>query len=334
MSVHISSWVWKESPAKGPDLVMHLALADIARHDCVARTTAEELMQHTRLTDRKSISRGLSRLVAMGLISEVPGYQPGRGHKLKSYRLHVPAWVLEKTGAAAPLSHHQQTEKGGSHAPDSGKRGVDAPHKKVGRPAPESGASGPLKWGAAAPALKEAVIRNGTVLPPNPPSGGIAIEAKRAAEDGRQTLRDRLWAKYQRQASRTVEREWRRRLISGEQVESVWESVEAELAEIDRRAAQNVWEPPEAHPEAEAVWQQIRDRLRDKRTVSDFTLHTWFMPVWGVGLSGNVLTVATPSRQSADYISGSYGSMLNDIGQTVGVKVRVWMPGSEVANAA
>ena len=334
MSVHISSWVWKESPAKGPDLVMHLALADIARHDCVARTTAEELMQHTRLTDRKSISRGLGRLISMGLISEVPGYTPGRGHKLKSYRLNVPAWVLEKTGAVAPRSAQPQAEKGGSHAPDSGKRGVDATLNKVGRPATESGASGPRKWGVAARALKEVSVRNGTVLPPNPPAGGEAREARRAAEDGLQTIRERLWASYRRQAGRRVERELRRRLIAGESVESVWESIQTELSEVEHEQAASVWEPPGRDPEAEAAWHRVRDRLRGRADVSDFTFTTWFWPTWGVSLIGNVLTIASSARQISDHLAINCWSLLVEASKAEGLEVKVWRQGGEVANAA
>lgn len=322
MSVHISSWVWKESPAAGPDLVMHLALADIARHDCIAWTTVAELMQHTRLKDRKSISRGIKRLVDLGLVSEVPGYVPGRGHQTKGYRLHVPDPVLEKTGAVP-----QSEQKRGGYAPISKKRGVSAPLPKAGRLSPKSGASEPPKWGVPVLALKELSVSRTEPFPPLPPvPGGESPKAR--VETAMQGIRERLYREHEILLTRPVERACKRRLTAGVPPESVF-------AWIAPKPAPRPWDPPEADPAAEAAWSKIRERIKANPNIHLGYFHTWFSPVRGVRITscpGHFrfrLTLATPTAAFAELLNRNQGNLIRETAQADNTEVLFWRPEAE-----
>lgn len=84
MSVRVSTWVWHETTARGSDLLVLLALADIADDDGSCWPKVGVLSDKVRL-DRATVQRRLKALIDGGLVERVE--RPGSSNL---YRVLVP----------------------------------------------------------------------------------------------------------------------------------------------------------------------------------------------------------------------------------------------------
>lgn len=113
MSVHISSWVWKYSWHSGSDLLVLLALADMAHDDGICWPSLATLCERSRLSERyvRDIIRTLEDSSAV-----VTTISRGRGHS-NVYRVMTAAGLhgaplVEKGLPSAVLQELAPEEKG------------------------------------------------------------------------------------------------------------------------------------------------------------------------------------------------------------------------------
>ncbi len=100
MSVHVSSWVWRNADAKGNDLLVLLALADIADDEGVCWPSLEHLAGKTRLHEQTVRSR-LQALRAVGALDWEE--RPGTSNR---YRINMstPTKSTTPTKSASPTN--------------------------------------------------------------------------------------------------------------------------------------------------------------------------------------------------------------------------------------
>ncbi|MEE9132400.1 MAG: DnaA N-terminal domain-containing protein, partial [Gemmatimonadota bacterium] len=66
---------------------------------------------------------------------------------------------------------------------------------------------------------------------------------------------------------------------------------------------------------AEEAWSKILESARAKLPEQSF--RTWLAPTSGVGLSSDMLVVATPSAFALEWIEDKYGELLTAIGHSL-----------------
>lgn len=346
MSVHVSSWVWRESKAKGADLLLLLALADIADHSGFAWPSVDALAQHVRLDDRRSVQRGLQRLLEAGAITfEAERTLRGRGRK-NVYRVVGPWCEMDGAHAALtsppPLIHkaeprletRERSGRGGVDAtltsdrpPGVRKGGVDATHN-IGETAAsttERAASKAEKGGVSVPRIKGTEPSEPSLNhhPPQPPAlsrGGSSADE----------IEGRLLREHGRRLDRRQQRKLRHRVRIGESPDEIYASLEPPP----------IWDPPPVDSGAQALWDRIRERIRKLDRMSSHSFATWFLPVHASAIVSTqpedaalgCLVLVCPSGSFAEWFDRNYAELVRefafaeDSSDDPRFDVRVWFP--------
>jgi hypothetical protein len=153
VSVHVSSWAWRQEVGDlGAKLVL-LKLSDSANDDGVAWPSRATLMRETECSDEGTIKRRLSKLRELGLLIAVEWYDP-TGRQTSSMYLLPHAGVPASEELERVLAGADRKGYAGRVIPIRG-RGASAPPSPgptggVGAP-PTGGASAPPSRGASAP---------------------------------------------------------------------------------------------------------------------------------------------------------------------------------------
>ncbi|MCI0348139.1 MAG: helix-turn-helix domain-containing protein, partial [Acidobacteriales bacterium] len=86
MSVHWSSWVWSNSPYRGTDLIVHLALADMANDEGVSWPSVKTLAERARVSERQ-IFKIIARMMAEGLLEKSTRARDNNSQQSNLYQL-------------------------------------------------------------------------------------------------------------------------------------------------------------------------------------------------------------------------------------------------------
>jgi hypothetical protein len=151
MSVRVMSAVFERYPAGGGEMLLALALADVARDDGVlmVEDSVPELATKTRQTDR-GVRGQLRRMERIGWLVQVKASDGGRG-RCATYRISA-AWLA---GAALPADPETRNETTVNPERASGFADPETRNETTVNPERRSGAYRPT--------------RPNTEIPPNPP---------------------------------------------------------------------------------------------------------------------------------------------------------------------
>ena len=180
MSVRVMSEVFRRYPVGGGEMLLALALADVARDDGVLmlNDSVPELARKTRQTDR-GVQKQLGRMQAMGWLRKLRERESGRG-RVVVYRISR-EWIegAELTSADAVASAHHSAADGEPGSPIEPKKG----EPRSPMPGPERVNGATQKGEPRSPLNKEPNTPN-TGIQPQPLSKGLAPVADKPDRTG------------------------------------------------------------------------------------------------------------------------------------------------------
>lgn len=168
MSVHVSSWAWKQEIGDDGAKLVLLKLADSANDDGVAWPARGTLMTECECKDERTIGRRLAKLKAAGLITVVPWFDES-GRQSSSMIVMPHRGALEAADLAAAMEKSGRKGYAGNVVYLNDARGASAP--------PSPGAAAPPSSRALAPpSIEEPSVEPSEVLLPDKPGESIPDE--------------------------------------------------------------------------------------------------------------------------------------------------------------
>jgi hypothetical protein len=317
VSVHVSSWVWRNTKTLRVGIRMVLVrIADMANDNGEAwpsfGTLAEEVNK-----SRRQVMNDIAELERLGLLVKTP--QEDRSGRSRSNLYRIVMAPEPQGGRVKPTSPSQGEAHFTGRVKPTSPRGCSPLHPPKGEPSREP---------------------SNEPTPLTPRAGGDAISP--VDVEARLTeVESRLFTDHGVRIARKHLREVRRRLRVGE-------SVEAIVAAYAPPPPVPEWLPPSSDPAAERVWDILRARLKAVSGISAASFATWIYPLAAVALNPirprNVgsdenaraleLVVAAPTADASEHCARLYSDTLEQAGARDGVTVRFWQPARTEGAAA